>query len=29
MTILTRNIDILRDEVAAHIKADALVRGRG
>ena len=27
MTILTRNIDILRNEVAAHIKADALVRG--
>ena len=27
MTILTRNIDILRDEVAAHIAADALVRG--
>ena len=27
MTILTHNTDILRAEVAAHIKADALVRG--
>ena len=27
MTMLTKNTDILRQEVAAHIKADALVRG--
>ena len=26
MTALTRNTDILRAEVAAHIKADALIR---